>query len=1218
MPSTPATPAPSFSHKGRILKVVAALVIFAALWTVLLGWWLPRWAKTQVESVATQTLGTPVTMADLTVQPWTLTVALKGLKVGSPKAELLQVPSAQVQLSLESIWRLTPVVRRITLDQPQVWIERQSAEHFNFTDIAKRLQSAPSKPAKDPARFAVYNIRVNGGLVRYSDRVLQQEHRIEALNIGVPFVSNLPSFVSVDVQPLLEARIDGSALRVSGRTLPFSEGLRSTVDLNWRDVDLAQWARVAKPFMPPDVAIDLAKGRLDAHLTVSFEERKPPAVASLVIKGGLTVSKLDMGWPAAGVQGRWNSLEVEGIDASPLARQVVVGSVALAGLDVGAKDRPAAVKPVLAAPTKEAKTDDAKPQTPWTWSVGKVRLAAASLQGEAPGGAALPTLGPVTLSLDGLNSNPKAAPAAVTLALTDAHGGQINVTGVITPLLPLATLEVSASKLQPTPWLAALGKVVSLPVQLLTGELALSADLIYSTDRLELSKGQLQLTGLKTKAFKANVADHVNLAGLDIQGLEALVGLAPTSKGLQSLKLATVTLDQLDAQATRDPQGRWVLQPQATPVAVGKTSSKPSGPLPTAPAISVGELRCKACKVQVDDQTVSPAAHLSLQQADLGLKNLSSDLTQVMGFDLNGLGQSDGRIKLSGDVRVQPLMVRSQWAITGLDLRAVQPYVAPYLNVALVSAKASVNGKLTLDAPSGTVQDAKAVNARYQGRLALTDLRTQDSVNQADFLAWRSLSLDGLDASWKAGALNADLGRIALNDFYGRLIINPNGKLNLSDLVKREASAESKSLTTPQAAPQPATPASAIAAIAPASAASAVAPSPVMTGMNLRWQGIKLSKGRIDFTDNFIKPNYSARLTQVEGDVSAVASSKPEPATVKISGAVDDSAPLLITGQLHPLGPRLYTDIQGSAKGIELTRLTPYAGRYAGYAIEKGTLSVTVHYKVDNGKLQAENQIFLDQLTFGDKVDSPDATSLPVQFALSLLKNNRGEIDVSLPVSGSLDDPQFSIGSLVWRVIVNLVTKAVTAPFSLLMGGGPDELGFVPFEPGEDELNAAARQRLDTLVTKLSDRPQVKLQATGRADPVVDAEGLRQHHVLSLMRQAKAKVTEQSLASVVISPDERDKWLTAAYKAADIKKPRNLVGLTKTLSPAEMEALLKASASVDPASLLTLANRRGDQVKAYLVTKLSPERVLLTASKVGTDKLPDDKGPTTRVQFALK
>jgi len=1206
-------PAPTISlavHRRRRWKVgLVALLVLAAIWTVALGWWLPGWAKGQVETQATRALGVPVALNRLAFNPWTLNLTVTGLKVGALGAELLQVPEAQVQLSLESIWRLAPVVRRVTLTQPDLWIERQTDQRFNFSDIAQRLQAQPSKPGDEPAHFAVYNIRVNQGRVRYTDRVLKQEHRVEALNIGVPFVSNLPSFTTVDVQPLLEARVDGSALRVSGRTLPFSAGRRTTVDLNWSQIDVAQWALAAKPFMPPSLALDVAQGQLATNLTVTFQENKPPALPKLLVHGGLKLSNADVNWPAGGVQGRWSMLTVDGLDLGLLAHRAKVGSVSLTGLMVDAKAPPqsasapaaraSAIEPV--SPSKEA---------PWTWSVDKVKVAATAIKVQAPGGAALPAVGPVTFSLDGLNSNPKAAPAQLRLDAADALGGQWGVTGMLTPTLPQAILKVAISKVQPAPWLAALDQVLHLPLHVLAGEAALSTDLYVNGEGIKLSQGQVSLSGLKTRSAVRGVSDHVDLAGLNVQGVEAQWALAPAStQPSLSLALASVQLDQLNVQATRDRQGQWLMlpAPSATPAQQATKDAKPALP----PIINVAQLRCLACKVIVDDQTVTPAARLSLQQTDLALKGASTDLTRVVDFEVNGLAQGNGRFKVNGDVRLQPMLLHTQLSIAGLDLKALQPYAAPHVNITLAAAKAHANGKLSLQADAG--KPDQPLNARYQGRVALTDLRTQDSVNQADLLRWRSLALDNTDVAWSGGALNADLGRIALNDFYGRLIINPSGRINLADLVKHESGAQDKSLTTPQVA------ASAPAQTAPpAPAASAASQSSGLSAMNLRWQGIKLGKGRVDFTDTFIKPNYSARLTQIEGDVSAVASSKPEPATVKISGAVDDSAPLLITGQLHPLGPRLYTDIQGSAKGIELTRLTPYAARYAGYAIEKGTLSMTVHYKVDNGKLEADNQIFLDQLTFGQKVDSPDATTLPVQFALSLLKNSRGEIDVNLPISGSLDDPQFSVGGIVWRVIVNLLTKAVTAPFALLSGSGHDELGFVPFEPGTDELSDTARQRLDTLVAKLADRPQIKLEATGRADPAVDEEGLRNRHVMRLMRKAKGAATEQPLEAVTISPAERDQWLAAAYKAADIKKPRNLVGIAKTLPPAEMEALLKASVPVDQASYLNLANRRGDRVKAYVASKLPPERVLLTASKLGTEGLADDKGPTARVQFTLK
>jgi len=280
-----------------------------------------------------------------------------------------------------------------------------------------------------------------------------------------------------------------------------------------------------------------------------------------------------------------------------------------------------------------------------------------------------------------------------------------------------------------------------------------------------------------------------------------------------------------------------------------------------------------------------------------------------------------------------------------------------------------------------------------------------------------------------------------------------------------------------------------------------------------------------------------------------------------------------------------------------------------------------VRYRIVDGKLEAENQLYLDQLTFGDKVDSPSALKLPILLAVALLKDRNGVIDIHLPISGSLDDPKFSIGGIIVKVIVNLITKAITAPFALLasaFGGGGEELGYVEFEPGSTALSEASSRRLDTLAKALLDRPALRLEATGRADPAQDEVALRRQHLDRLMRAAKAKSSGDLPDSVTIEPAERPRWLEAAYKAADLKtKPRNAIGLAKSLPPEQMEALLLESAPAGEEALRTLANQRGDRVKAYLSTKVPPERVLLTASRLGTEGI-EDKGRTTRVGFALK
>ena len=252
---------------------------------------------------------------------------------------------------------------------------------------------------------------------------------------------------------------------------------------------------------------------------------------------------------------------------------------------------------------------------------------------------------------------------------------------------------------------------------------------------------------------------------------------------------------------------------------------------------------------------------------------------------------------------------------------------------------------------------------------------------------------------------------------------------------------------------------------------------------------IALQGGNINFSDFFVRPNYSANLTGVGGTVSAIT---PEtPGEIELRGKVDDIAPLEITGKINPLARDLFLDIKAAATDIELPPLSPYSMKYAGYGIERGKLSVKVKYLVENRKLTAENNVYLDQLTFGEKVDSPTATKLPVLLAVALLKDRNGVIDVNLPVGGSLDDPQFSVGAIIVQVIVNLITKAVTAPFALLGAafGGGEELAYLEFDPGSAKLDAADETKLKSIAKALTERPGLKLDVAGRVDPAARPRG---------------------------------------------------------------------------------------------------------------------------------
>ena len=226
---------------------------------------------------------------------------------------------------------------------------------------------------------------------------------------------------------------------------------------------------------------------------------------------------------------------------------------------------------------------------------------------------------------------------------------------------------------------------------------------------------------------------------------------------------------------------------------------------------------------------------------------------------------------------------------------------------------------------------------------------------------------------------------------------------------------------------------------------------------------------------------------------------------MNIQAKINNAAPVAIEGQINPLGKELFLRLKAKASNIELTHLSPYSSKYVGYAIEKGKVSLDVNYQVENKRLTGDNKIILNQLNFGEKVDSSDAPNLPLRLAVGLLKDRNGVIEVDLPISGALDDPQFSVGGIVLEVIFNIIKKAVAAPFALLgaaFGSGEKELDYVEFDFGRDSLAQAAQSKLNTLAKALYNRPGLSLEISGRIDPVNDLEGLKR---VALERKVKAQ-----------------------------------------------------------------------------------------------------------------
>ncbi|HWR04772.1 MAG TPA: DUF748 domain-containing protein, partial [Humidesulfovibrio sp.] len=663
-----------------------------------------------------------------------------------------------------------------------------------------------------------------------------------------------------------------------------------------------------------------------------------------------------------------------------------------------------------------------------------------------------------------------------------------------------------------------------------------------------LGFGALELTGIKasTAERKAEVGEvkltkpSASIRRVEGGELDLVAALDGVGAAKPTAKTAPKATAKPAAKPEATPATKAGAKKDAQPAA--KTDAKTQ---PTAWTWRVGRVLIADGGLRYADDTLGGKVKpLTVEALALSVDGLSSTPAPAK-VDFSARVNEHGAVKLGGTVQPAPLKAELDLDLKQVDLVALQGFASSDLNAVLTRGEISLKGRLNVDPPKAAApktpakgapakaepQAAEAPAASFKGDVALIDFSVLDKANSADLLRWRSLKLTGLDAG--SAPLRVGVDEINLSSFFVRLLLTPEGHLNLNDVMKKEQvdaaqakggkPATAKSAETKQADTKPVETKPVETKQADAKKAG---PAP-----DIRIGRIVLSGGGINFTDRFVKPNYTANLTDLNGRIGALKAGTLT--DIAIRGKVDRTGPLDISGKADPLGPALNVDIRAKATGIEMSGFTPYSGRYVGYVIEKGKLSVDVHYTVKDGQLAAENNIFLDQLTFGKKVDSPNALSIPVGLVVALLKNSRGEIDINLPIKGSLSDPEFSIGGVIVKVLLNLITKAATSPFTLLASlfGGGEELSYVAFEPGQNTLTPEAEKHLDTLAKALRDRTGLKLELAGGADPAREEDGLKRARMVNKIKAQKATElarqgkTSGGVAEISLTPEEYAKYL---------------------------------------------------------------------------------------------
>ncbi|HVN44745.1 MAG TPA: DUF748 domain-containing protein [Steroidobacteraceae bacterium] len=760
----------------------------------------------------------------------------------------------------------------------------------------------------------------------------------------------------------------------------------------------------------------------------------------------------------------------------------------------------------------------------------------------------------------------------------------------------------------------------SLPFDLTSGTLAFNGgyEVAGGAGPIDVSLNVRSTTvralGLRPRGATRN---YIEVAGIAIEDM--LIGLRR-----HAVTIGKVTLKGGDIEAWLDEAHRLNLLELFAPASAAQVA--PARPQPVW-TLSVPEVLAEGFRVSLEDRSLSPAAAVTLTPLTVHVTgfNLSPDDTLELRIE-SGVSPG-GNIACHAHVLRRTAAVDAQLEAHDLPLTLLQPYLTRYTSMTLL--KGTLGTKLDIRRGDDGV-------LAVSGTTAVHDVRTIDDALKLDFLKWRDLRIAEL--RYRSAPASLRIASVTALEPYVRMVIAPDRSTNLKAVLTPSrsgvppATAGSASVATDTRAPAP-PPAGRRRANGTAPAA---APARPLTPLPVSIGTVTLVNGSANYSDLWIKPSFAIGIQSLAGRITGLSSDPQSRARVQLEGKVDRYAPWKLAGEVNLLSAALFTDLTMSFSDVDLTVVNPYSGHFVGYRIEKGKLSVDVHYQVEQRRLTAAQHFVIDQLELGERVESPDAVHVPLKIAVALLRDRNGVIDLNLPMSGSLDDPQFRLGPIIWKAFVNVLEKAAAAPFALLghlFGGGNTQLNIIEFDAGSAELTKPAQDQLASLATALKERPQLKLDVPIVFAPGIDAPALAAGRLRDeLQRRELAtrqgrKHPDTALELALAEPRKHFELLLAQYQAdfgRDKPLPPSVLGVqqakNKDSAPydaaiEDLNAALIDRVQVPESDLEALGTQRAQAIQGALVSagEVDSSRVFV----VNAPAKPQS-GDTVKVELAVR
>jgi uncharacterized protein involved in outer membrane biogenesis len=1041
----------------RWFLITSAVVVILAVAYTLAGFLLvPRLIASQVPRYVQEQLKRKAQIGEVRVNPLLFKVEIKNFKLTEADGRpLVGFDRLFVDFELSSIFRAAWTFAEISLEGPRLDVVMNRDGRLNWAELLDSLPQGepPKAPPPEPAappRVLLQHAALRDGRLAFTDLTgsTPQTATVEPIGVELRNITTLrerrgPYAISAT---LLGGGVVGWQGEVSLHPLGSSGrlGLRGfPLTTAWR-------------FVQEKLALAEPAGQLDAQVRYQFGYRD--RVMSLQVDevdvslSGLALAQRDK-TPLLAL----DRISVTGGHGDLVTRQLTVPEISVSRgrlAAVMARDGtvnwqtlvvpppPSAAPGAVASPPVVATSPPAAPAPPWRVALDKIRVDDIALSFTDRSRAS-----PLEVDVAGLN-------VALSAKLESGPAGLAGTAENLgVKLAKIAVREVANPK---TP-------VTSLDQVLVDG------------GRVDLGAQQVAIS-------------RIAVTG----GTTTLVRGADGTLALQAM-LAPAVPPRPAAAPARPP-------------APARTAAKPApGAAPAGKpwTIALASLDVSGHRAAVSDRSMNPPVELKIDEIRAGIRDFRSDGKKPIPFDASvRFAAPGGRFTAKGRVAPDGREAEATLALARLALTPAQPYIAKNAAVELRSGEVSTGGRLTYragrDRPVVTYTGAADVD-----RLLVVEAGTGEQV-----VSWKSLHVDNIRFGLAPDKL--DIDEIRLTELDGRLVIFQDKTVSIARLMKRDPAAEP---ATPPAGTPPATatpPAKSAPPAAPAAPAAAPPPSAPAAaadagpGFPVAVDRVRLDQSAMHFADLSLVLPFATRIHALNGVIAGLGSDPTSRATMKLEGQVDEFGQVKIDGALSPFHPKVFTDISVIFRNVPMSSLTPYSATFAGRRIVAGTMDIDLAYKVERSALVGDNRVVLTKLQLGERVESPGAMRLPLDLAIAILSDSQGRIDLTMPVRGNVDHPEFSYGHLIWQALVTVITRVVTSPFRALaglFGGDAERLQAVEFEAGSAVVAPPERQKLQRVVEVLGKRPRLKLTVRGTYDEKADGEALRSRHVREELAQ---------------------------------------------------------------------------------------------------------------------